>query len=382
MERDNNKNVGSADMISSGQQQQRRHTVSYGGAPPPPGSNRDAYLLIRPRLPVPQIQTYAYVDHHHHQQPTAMNHGYTVRTTGMPQMGNQIQHHRHFLPSMREVNFYRDSQQILPPPVIAAAPTYLPPWQNFFGHPYGVEQKSAESFYNKNKQQQQQQQQLLGPVKFDAKHPGGESLVPRLTPLKHDAIPSRKRFYPEAEPLASASDCVDDENNSGADNSRNIVSADSVSLPSEESKSPDMYRTVAVSDERPVKHLRLASSPDSLCDHQNENNSEHCNVEQQLDDKSCDNNTKSSKRDLKDSSCPTCGKVYKNQSCLAKHIWEHHESWKYVKTLLLNKHQSVQVMEAAQTLLNINQDAADLRSLSRYDGSDSGEFDNFTVNSV
>ncbi|KAI3630712.1 hypothetical protein MIR68_012147 [Amoeboaphelidium protococcarum] len=379
MERDNNKNVSSTDMNCSGQQQ-RRHTVSYGGAhPPAPGSNRDAYKLIRPRLPVPQIQTYAYLDHH---PPTAMNHGYAARMNGMPQMGNQLQHHRHFLPSMREVNFYRDSQQILPPPVIAAAPTYLPPWQNFFGLPYGVDQKSAESYYNKNKQQQQQQQQqLLGPVRFDAKHPGGESLVPHLTPLKHDAIPSRKRFYREVEPLASASDCVDDENNSGVDCSGNIVSADSVSLPSEESKSPGMYRAVAVSDERAVKHLRLASSPDSLCDHQNENNSEHCNVEQQLEDKSCDT-SKSSKRDLKDSSCPTCGKVYKNQSCLAKHIWEHHESWKYVKTLLLNKHQSVQVMEAAQTLLNFNQDAAELRSLSRYEGSESGEFDTYTVNSV
>lgn len=47
------------------------------------------------------------------------------------------------------------------------------------------------------------------------------------------------------------------------------------------------------------------------------------------------------------------GKRYKNQICLQKHLWEHHDCWKYAKRLMLNKHQSVQIMEAAQSLVTI-----------------------------
>ena len=47
------------------------------------------------------------------------------------------------------------------------------------------------------------------------------------------------------------------------------------------------------------------------------------------------------------------GKRYKNQICLQKHAWEHHQSWLYAKRLMLNKHQSVQIMEAAHILMNI-----------------------------
>jgi hypothetical protein len=38
---------------------------------------------------------------------------------------------------------------------------------------------------------------------------------------------------------------------------------------------------------------------------------------------------------------------------LQKHAWEHHESWQYAKKLMLNKHQSVQIMEAAQALVSL-----------------------------
>ena len=47
------------------------------------------------------------------------------------------------------------------------------------------------------------------------------------------------------------------------------------------------------------------------------------------------------------------GKRYKNQVCLQKHAWEHHQYWNYTKKLMLNKHQSVQIMEAAQVLINM-----------------------------
>lgn len=52
--------------------------------------------------------------------------------------------------------------------------------------------------------------------------------------------------------------------------------------------------------------------------------------------------------------CEACGKKYKNQICLQKHQWEHHDSWDFAKRLASNKHQSVQLLEAAQALININ----------------------------
>ena len=56
---------------------------------------------------------------------------------------------------------------------------------------------------------------------------------------------------------------------------------------------------------------------------------------------------------LMEVSCKICGKRYKNYICLQKHAWEHHNSWPYTKRLMLNKHQSVQIMEAAHILMNI-----------------------------
>jgi hypothetical protein len=52
--------------------------------------------------------------------------------------------------------------------------------------------------------------------------------------------------------------------------------------------------------------------------------------------------------------CATCGKVYKHRNCLNKHLWEHHESWEVTKKLCSSKHQQVQLLEAAQILLEIN----------------------------
>jgi hypothetical protein len=52
-------------------------------------------------------------------------------------------------------------------------------------------------------------------------------------------------------------------------------------------------------------------------------------------------------------SCPDCGKLYKHPGCLSKHRWEHHEHWPSVSRLLLTKHQQVQLMEAAQILVDI-----------------------------
>lgn len=52
--------------------------------------------------------------------------------------------------------------------------------------------------------------------------------------------------------------------------------------------------------------------------------------------------------------CEQCGKVYKHRNCLAKHRWEHHESWESTRKLCATKHQQVQLLEAAQILSEMN----------------------------
>ncbi|KAJ1962733.1 hypothetical protein H4R35_007323 [Dimargaris xerosporica] len=51
--------------------------------------------------------------------------------------------------------------------------------------------------------------------------------------------------------------------------------------------------------------------------------------------------------------CSVCGKKYKHRSCLSKHLWEHHESWGTCLKYNLTKHQQVQMMEAAQILIDM-----------------------------
>ncbi|KAJ1658795.1 hypothetical protein IWQ61_002020 [Dispira simplex] len=51
--------------------------------------------------------------------------------------------------------------------------------------------------------------------------------------------------------------------------------------------------------------------------------------------------------------CNVCGKKYKHRSCLIKHRWEHHESWESCLKYNLTKHQQVQMMEAAQILVEM-----------------------------
>ncbi|MCJ1389501.1 hypothetical protein MMC18_002358 [Xylographa bjoerkii] len=55
--------------------------------------------------------------------------------------------------------------------------------------------------------------------------------------------------------------------------------------------------------------------------------------------------------------CEKCGKGYKHSSCLSKHLWEHTPEWSYTSKLLISKHQQVQLLEAAQVLVTMNQDA-------------------------
>ena len=52
--------------------------------------------------------------------------------------------------------------------------------------------------------------------------------------------------------------------------------------------------------------------------------------------------------------CEQCGKVYKHRNCLNKHLWEHHESWEVTKKFCSTKHQQVQLLEAAQVLVEMN----------------------------
>eukprot|EP00123_Amoebidium_parasiticum_P003290 comp14582_c0_seq1/m.10849 comp14582_c0_seq1/g.10849 ORF comp14582_c0_seq1/g.10849 comp14582_c0_seq1/m.10849 type:complete len:184 (-) comp14582_c0_seq1:137-688(-) len=51
--------------------------------------------------------------------------------------------------------------------------------------------------------------------------------------------------------------------------------------------------------------------------------------------------------------CVTCGKVYKHESCLLKHNWEHTEYWELAKQHCASKHQSVQLLEAARILVKM-----------------------------
>lgn len=51
--------------------------------------------------------------------------------------------------------------------------------------------------------------------------------------------------------------------------------------------------------------------------------------------------------------CMRCGKVYKHKNCLSKHGWEHHESWDLTKKWCQTKHQQVQMLEAAQMLVEM-----------------------------
>jgi len=60
----------------------------------------------------------------------------------------------------------------------------------------------------------------------------------------------------------------------------------------------------------------------------------------------------------KDYQCQVCGKTYKHRSCLSKHGWEHHEFWSLTRIICQNKHQQVQLLEAAQVLAEIGGFAA------------------------
>ncbi|KAJ1743696.1 hypothetical protein LPJ78_000932 [Coemansia sp. RSA 989] len=51
--------------------------------------------------------------------------------------------------------------------------------------------------------------------------------------------------------------------------------------------------------------------------------------------------------------CEVCGKRYKHRSCLHKHLWEHHDAWETCLKYNLTKHQQVQMMEAAQVLVDM-----------------------------
>ncbi|KAI7823155.1 hypothetical protein BX661DRAFT_186969 [Kickxella alabastrina] len=51
--------------------------------------------------------------------------------------------------------------------------------------------------------------------------------------------------------------------------------------------------------------------------------------------------------------CSVCGKRYKHRSCLHKHLWEHHDAWEACLKYNLSKHQQVQMMEAAQVLVEM-----------------------------
>lgn len=51
--------------------------------------------------------------------------------------------------------------------------------------------------------------------------------------------------------------------------------------------------------------------------------------------------------------CEQCGKVYKHRNCLSKHRWEHHESWELTRKICSTKHQQVQLLEAAQVLIEM-----------------------------
>lgn len=72
--------------------------------------------------------------------------------------------------------------------------------------------------------------------------------------------------------------------------------------------------------------------------------------------------------------CEQCGKVYKHRNCLSKHRWEHHESWELTRKICATKHQQVQMLEAAQVLLEMKiyqqeQNGIEEHSLKRFKAS-------------
>jgi len=51
--------------------------------------------------------------------------------------------------------------------------------------------------------------------------------------------------------------------------------------------------------------------------------------------------------------CPHCGKEYRQNNSLYKHLYEHHPYWQEVaKTFNLSKHQQVMLMQSAEVLLS------------------------------
>ncbi|KAI9226506.1 MAG: hypothetical protein DHS80DRAFT_32678 [Piptocephalis tieghemiana] len=54
--------------------------------------------------------------------------------------------------------------------------------------------------------------------------------------------------------------------------------------------------------------------------------------------------------------CSHCGKEYKHPTCLTKHMWEHSPLWPVVSRVIptASKHQQVQMLEAAQILLDMS----------------------------
>jgi hypothetical protein len=73
--------------------------------------------------------------------------------------------------------------------------------------------------------------------------------------------------------------------------------------------------------------------------------------------------------------CTQCGKVYKHPNCLNKHRWEHTAYWKDVSKLSLSKHSSVQLLEAASILININRESDCMSYSSSLTGLDEDLFD-------
>jgi len=50
--------------------------------------------------------------------------------------------------------------------------------------------------------------------------------------------------------------------------------------------------------------------------------------------------------------CEKCAKFYRHPACLVKHRWQHTQYWKEASKLMLSKHQSVQMLEAAAILIS------------------------------
>ena len=53
--------------------------------------------------------------------------------------------------------------------------------------------------------------------------------------------------------------------------------------------------------------------------------------------------------------CQHCGKNYKHQQCLVKHLWEHSPYWSSIpNSQPLSKHQKVQLLETASILCKLS----------------------------